>query len=277
MSAKWSLILGVVFGLVAAVLAFFKLQSIDEPVVIQGDYYIKLAPGTSLAAGERLRFDSLEAVEIPADFTELHRIAVPYTEDTEAWFSENDVRVSQDVSEGAFLLHQHLIDNPDSRFATVISKKNRAISIPVSQVTSVSYFIQPGSRIDLLSTFTVDQRLEVPENTGFSAQSNANAQPANPQFQGDNARNLVRQQTITRTMLQNLLVLAVGKATTRNAYLNTDGYSTITLDVTPEEAELLTFMMAQSGGGFNFVLRNPGDEDVENINDVNWDVIRDKK
>jgi len=259
MSAKWSLTLGVIFGLIAAALAFYKLRSIDEPVVIKGDNFVKLAPGVSLAAGERMRFDSLES--------------------TEAWFSENDVRVSQDISAGAFVLHEHLIDNPDSRFATVISEKNRAISIPVSQVTSVSYFIQPGSRIDLLSTFTVEEKLEAPQNTGFSAQTNRNTDPVNSQFSSSNANELkaIAQRTITRTMLQNLLVLAVGKATTRNAYLNTDGYSTITLDVTPEEAELLTFMMAQGKGGFNLVLRNPGNDEVENISDVDWNVIKDTK
>jgi len=275
MNAKWSLILGVIFGLIAAGLAFFKLQSIDEPVVVQGDFFVKLAPGVALAAGDRMSFDSLESVEIPAEFTELTRIAVPYTSDTEAWFAENDVRVSQDISEGAFVLHEHLIDNPDSRFATVISEKNRAISIPVSQVSSVSYFIQPGSRIDLLSTFSVEVKAEVEGSTGFSAQTGTIPTNAAGQFFDPNAG---QQRTITRTMLQNLLVLAVGKATTRDSYLATDdGYSTITLDVTPEEAELLTFMMSQGDGGFNLVLRNPANTEVEDIIDVDWNVVKDTK
>jgi len=278
MSAKWSLILGVIFGLVAAILAFLKLQSIDEPVVVQGDFFIKLAPGVSLASGDRMNFDSLEAVEIPAEFTELHRIAVPYTNETEAWFAENNVRVSQDISEGAFVLHEHLIDNPDNRFATVISEKNRAISVPVSQISSVSYFIQPGSRIDLLSTFTVSEDVALPTNTGFSAQTDdRNVREGRP-FINPALAIGGKKKTITRTMLQNLLVLAVGKATTRNAYLNNSrGYSTITLDVTPEEAELLTFMMNQSKGGFNFVLRNPGDTAEEDLIDVDWDVVKGMK
>ena len=276
MNAKWSLFLGVLFGLIAAVLTLFKLQSIDEPVVIQGDFFVKLAPGVSLAAGDRMNFDSLESVEIPAEFTELQRIAVPYTDDTESWFAENDVRVSQDISEGAFVLHEHLIDNPDSRFATVISEKNRAISIPVSQVSSVSYFIQPGSRVDLLTTFDVEDELEVAANTGFSAQTGNGGINAAAAAQLFNSAQPA-QRTITRTMLQNLLVLAVGTATTRNAYLNTDGYSTITLDVTPEEAELLTFMMVEANGGFNLVLRNPGDTEVEDIIDVDWDIVKETK
>ena len=286
MSAKWSLTLGVIFGLIAAMLAFFKLQSIDEPVVVQGDFFIKLAPGVSLAAGERLNFDSLESVEIPAEFTELTRIAVPYTSATEAWFAENNVRVSQDISEGAFVLHEHLIDDPDSRFATVISEKSRAISIPVSQASAVSYFIQPGSRVDLLVTFEVEYRQVITEDTArggtsFAVQSGARSGDENAN-DGQTSGNFftskkAEERSVTRTMLQNMLVLAVGRATTRNSYLNTDGYSTVTLDVTPEEAELLTFLMSENRGVFNLVLRNPTDTEIAEIDDVDWDVIQSKK
>ena len=76
--------------------------------------------------------------------------------------------------------------------------------------------------------------------------------------------------------MQNMLVLAVGQATSRNAYLDKGrSYGSITLDVTPEEAEMLTFLMSenQSKSGFNLVLRNPVNTDEQEIDAVDWDTV----
>jgi Flp pilus assembly protein CpaB len=271
MGSKWVLLLGVVFGIIAAVLAYFKLD-VDEEVVLAGQSFMKLNSSVNLAKGDRLSSDLITGVEIPLEFTEVGSVAVPYSDEVVAWLDNHDVRVSQDVSSGAFILHEHLIDNPDERFSTIISEKNRAISIPVSQLSAVSYFIEPGSRVDILATFTVTEETTEAVSSGFGQTADLTG--------GDlaDAFDFQQQKVVTRTMFQNMLVLAVGQATTRNAYLNFDsGYSAVTLDVTLEEAELLTFMMSQADGGFNLVLRNPANTEKAVLSEVDWDVVTDTK
>ena len=266
MGSKWILMLGVVLGLVAAVLTYFKLD-IDEEVVVAGQSFIKLDTSVNLAKGDRLSSDMVRGVTVPQEFSDVISVAVPFTDEVVAWLDNNDVRVSQDVSSGAFILHEHLIDDPSERFSMVISEKRRAISIPVSELTAVSYFIEPGSRVDILTTFSVQE--EGAGNIGgFADTTDLSAQDLNEAF------NFNQQKVVTRTLLQNMLVLAVGQATTRNAYLNSNrGYSAITLDVSLEEAELLTFMMSQADGGFNLVLRNPVNTDTEVISEMDWDAV----
>jgi len=267
MGSKWVLLLGVVLGLVAAVLAYFKLD-VDEDEIIVGQSYIKLNSTVNLAKGDRLSSDLIAGVTVPQEFTDVSSVAVPYTQDVVAWLDNNDVRVSQDVSSGAFILHEHLIDNPDERFSAIISEKNRAISIPVSQLTAVSYFIEPGSRVDVLATFTVEDEAPDAISGGFGQSEDISGREI------ADAINFRQQKVVTRTMFQNMLVLAVGRATTRNAYLNSEGgYSAITLDVTLEEAELLTFMMSQADGGFNLVLRNPANSEKAVLDEVDWDSV----
>jgi pilus assembly protein CpaB len=84
--------------------------------------------------------------------------------------------------------------------------------------------------------------------------------------------------TVTLTILQNVTVLATGKDTARSlteAAIQTGGgarrpssYSTVTLLVTPKEAEMLVFAMQK--GRLTLTLRNPSDvssaRDLGNIN-----------
>jgi pilus assembly protein CpaB len=67
------------------------------------------------------------------------------------------------------------------------------------------------------------------------------------------------------TLLQNVVVLATGKITgTTNINLLPDGdraYADVTLQLLPEEAEILT--LAEGMGSLKFTLRNPEDIDMQ--------------
>ncbi|CDZ56625.1 Flp pilus assembly protein CpaB [Neorhizobium galegae] len=77
---------------------------------------------------------------------------------------------------------------------------------------------------------------------------------------------------VTRTFLQNVRVLAVGAATSPQpvATGRVVAYRHVTVEVTPQEAELLIFALGQSNGRLNLVLRNPGDDTVQELPSVNW-------
>jgi pilus assembly protein CpaB len=100
----------------------------------------------------------------------------------------------------------------------------RAASVEVNQVSGVSGFVLPGDRVDVL--ITVD-----------------------PNHSGDNA--------ITRTLLQNVEVLAAGQKTQQqdNKPISVQA---VTLLVDPQGAEVLAH--AQHEGVIHLVLRNPDDQ-----------------
>jgi pilus assembly protein CpaB len=110
--------------------------------------------------------------------------------------------------------------------APLIPSGMRAISMRVNDVVGVSGFVLPGMRVDVLVT----------------------------------ARPPGRQDTVTHTVLQNIVVLSAGQT------IQTDGKSqsilapVVTLLVSPQEAESLT--LANTEGRIQLVLRNSNDQAV---------------
>ena len=110
--------------------------------------------------------------------------------------------------------------------APLIPSGLRAIAVRVNDVVGVAGFILPGMRVDVLVT-------------------------GRPPNQND---------TVTRTVLQNVAVLSVGQT------IQTDGKSqsilapVVTLLVNPQEAEALT--LANNEGHIQLVLRNSTDQRI---------------
>ncbi len=123
---------------------------------------------------------------------------------------------------------------PGSRgLAGDIKQKMRAISINVSGSGAVSGMVKPNDHVDVLGTFSFPSK-ETPEEL----------------------------ELVTMTILQDVLVLATGKETSKTALLATrpssGSYNTVTLEVTPREAEILVFA-EQIKGRLALALRNPDD------------------
>ena len=109
-------------------------------------------------------------------------------------------------------------------------------------ISSVSGLIRPNDHIDIIATF------RFPNQEGTD-----------------------KLETVTLTLLQNVAVLAVGQDTDSapSRSLQRQSYSSITLNVTPKEAEILGFAMQK--GKLNLTLRNPSDVHVEkDIQDVDF-------
>jgi pilus assembly protein CpaB len=117
--------------------------------------------------------------------------------------------------------------------AAVLSLKKRAMSVKVNKVIGISGFISPGNRVDVLVT---------------TKQTRENS-PA---------------LSITKTVLENILVLATGPEmgnVDKDKQAKSKGVDVITLEVTPEEGEKLA--LATNSGTIQLALRNFADtEDV---------------
>lgn len=135
-----------------------------------------------------------------------------------------------------------------SQLAHSVKKKERALSVPVDNPGSVSGMIRPNDHVDIIGTFRF------------------------PAEQQDSSLD-----TVTLTILQNVTVLAVGQQLATeftSRFSGRTSYSTLTLAVTPKEAEMLIF--AQQKGTLTFTLRNPTDPYIEeNIQDVNFTYLKD--
>jgi len=124
----------------------------------------------------------------------------------------------------------------------------RAISIPVSQVTSVSGLIRPNNFVDVIGTFHF------------------------PDAKGDSSLD-----TVTMTILQRVKVLATGadigyasqNGSQGNAAVAPRSYSTVTLELTPKEVEMIIF--AQQKGSLTLSLRSYEDPNITtDVQSVDW-------
>jgi pilus assembly protein CpaB len=127
------------------------------------------------------------------------------------------------VSKGEFILPSKLAAlNAGAGLSSMIPQGMRAVSVRVNDVVSVAGFVQPGSHVDVLATGN----------------------------QGGNDRQ-------TTTVLENVLVLAVGKSLDRNPLADAPTAPVITLAVSPDDAQKLALVSQE--GRIQLSLRNPMD------------------
>jgi pilus assembly protein CpaB len=114
--------------------------------------------------------------------------------------------------------------------SAVVAEGKRAITVRVNDVIGVAGFALPGNYVDILVNTTDDTR----------------GNPSN------------KDQTISKTVLEHILVLAVAQEATRDD-TKPKVVNAVTLEVTPEQAEKLD--LARSVGSLSLVLRNQVDSE----------------
>jgi pilus assembly protein CpaB len=140
-------------------------------------------------------------------------------------FDEVKERVlSKPLSAEQWVIADDLLRKDQQGLATSIPKGMRAMAIKVNVDTVVAGFVQPNSRVDVINTV------------------------------GGND-----EKSYSRTLLQNMLVLAIDTIDTRDQEKHAIISSTVTLAVTAEDAQALS--MAQRMGELRLVLRPPDDTD----------------
>lgn len=125
----------------------------------------------------------------------------------------------------------------------IIDLGMRAFTVKVNDVTAVNGFIVPGSRVDLVITGDVNVPAELPG--GAIGQSDMGT----------------TRQRRTRTLLQNVTVLAMGQLLEPGGGMQPpQSVTTATLLVSPPQSELLA--LAASEGPITLVLRNFADNEI---------------
>lgn len=177
----------------------------------------RVVAASALAVGTVLEAEHLAARAYPAEL-------VPSDSWDAAQFeSLIGLVLGQPLRAGDLISKAH-VQEASSPFSQQLLAGRRALTLPVDAISSVSGLIRPGDLIDIYVSFDD------------------------------------RQRRVTAPLLQSVLVLATGQksgegvATTR---LDKDAYSTLTLDVGPDDA--LKLLAARQHGRISALLRNPDD------------------
>ena len=274
MKQKILLVLSVAAGLLAMVLTQQYLAANNRKVENRlrelDRRYAKigvLAAGRDLPAGTVLQRSDLKGLDVVASGVRGH--AVP-EQDLGLVIGRKTVAPVQAASP---IYWSDLEGGDPSRrgLAADITERMRAISINVSGAAAVSGMVRPNNRVDVIGTFTFPSRTAPGE-----------------------------MELVTMTILQDVTVLACGRETSKTqAGASRPGgeaaggsYSTVTLEVTPREAEMLVFA-EQIKGRLALALRNPDDvgyekelprvnfgkieEEIESLNDYRQHTLRNKR
>ena len=242
MKQRIVLIAAVVAGLLAAVLTRFYLSAKDAEIDAMkarfnarfGDMEV-LCYAEPVPSGAIVRRGMLGTQVVPAMGLRGQALTIENLGDVigrKLLFQHNvgDVMFWSDIEGG----------NPrDVGLAANVRKGMRAVSINASGAAAVSGMVNPNDHVDVIGTFTF------PDESGKRDQA----------------------ALVTCTILQNVLVLATGKMTSKMAKRDDTGspqgaYSTVTLEVTPREAEMLAFA-EQMRGRLSLSLRNRSDVSYE--------------
>jgi len=223
LKGRTPLLIAAVLGLLAGAIALGSLRAQERQVREGWELMQVLAAAQDLEEGEVLTFEMVATRRIPEQFV-TDSVVLPD-------FAQSVIgqRLIAPMRAGDPILWSHFETARGlDKLSSAIMRKGRAITIRVTDQTSVGGWIRPNDHVDVIGTF----------------------------------RDPATQELASATLLQNVLVLATGKNTGSSPVFG-DGraYSDISLLVLPEEAEIL--VLAQELGSLTFVLRNPEELDVE--------------
>lgn len=227
MTKQHKLIAAVILGLITAFAAWTWTKQYEGE--LRSEQFLKLKGNVALVRNETVITDEMiQVVDLPEKFASgLAAVAEPV--DSRAALVGR--RAIQDVSAGSILLKQFFAPELMADLSSEIAPGSRALTVSVNAESTVGYFVRPGSRVDLIGTFLLPSA----DNAAFGDRLNIQ----------------------TRVVLRDVRILAVGTARSFSEYqrLATNGYATVTLQVTPEEANVLAFAQQQLSGPLTMVLR----------------------
>lgn len=143
---------------------------------------------------------------------------------------------SAPVVQGEQLLKDRVVREDDSAYlAFKVPAGRRAISVNVSEAIGVGFMVQPGDSVDVLATINPDQPTKM----------------------------------MTRTVLQDISVLAVSQEREAAGEDQTKLAKTYTLAVLPDQAEALT--LAEEKGRIRLTLRSVTDHGIVGTPGLNLD------
>jgi pilus assembly protein CpaB len=220
------LILAIVIGALGAALVYRQLRALRSELdatrgTTPASTVSVVVASEPIPLGSRIAQNQVKVVPWPADIVPEGAISDPKD------VIDAVARVSIDKNQP--LNHSQLLTQGAGLLPAMIPDGMRAMSVKVDDVTGVSGFITPNSRVDVLVAGAAGE--------GESGQSQH-----------------------SKLVLQNIKVLAIGKSIEQRQGDKAVEVPTVTLLVTPEQAERLT--LAARYEPVRLALRNYGDAEL---------------
>lgn len=234
-------ILALITAVVSAFLLYTYLNKISSPVIIEVEKEYVLTAKENIPSNKLISQDMVELKQIPKEA--LHPEALNSMEDITGKVSTSQITAGEQILSSKLIKPGESVD--DGTLSYAIEPGMRAITVGVNSTKGLANMISPGNMVDIISEYS----LEVTTTTGA-------------------------EKTVDYTvlLLQKVKVLAVDSSLTEAEKAAADDeYSTITLQVTPQEAMELN--LTEYSGGLRAVLRSPLDEGVVTLPPLTLDKI----
>lgn len=228
---KIIILIGLICGMLAGFLVYTKLETSENAMIPTS--YVTLAKPPSgaktLRAGQLVEGGYLGSIEIPnsGDIFGLDAQLIKDTPNNRAWLEGK--RLNATIPMGRVLTFNLFEDIEIDRLDQTVPVGKRAVSINVNTENSLNNRVVPGNRVDLM---------------GVLESSNAEAV----------------------VILEDVRVIGVGDSLSFDALQSSrkSTYSTITIEVTVEEAARLASARKRLEGSLILLLRNQCDTEIPN-------------
>jgi pilus assembly protein CpaB len=219
---KTPLIVAAVLGLVAGLLAYNTVRRQQQSLLDRWQTVPIVVANRDLVEGTAIDLDMVARSEMPSQFV---TSSVLRPEQVERVLGQ---RLAVPLKAGdPIQWNQFRTEGQFERLSSIVRTNGRAISLGISGPNGVAGWVRPSDHVDILGTF------QDPKDDKM----------------------------VSVTLMQDVVVLATGEITSTSSVTKLDkrerDYSTVTLWVMPEEAEILS--LAAELGSLRLTLRNATD------------------
>jgi pilus assembly protein CpaB len=237
---KKVILAAVIMALITSVLIYMYIKKATTSIDTV-EYTKVYVAAKTLPARNKITDSDLKELKITKDFL-----------NSKAVLNKSDIvgkRLKDRVIEGEQILGDRLISNSEDILSFDVPKGKRAVSINVNEQVEVADLIRPGDFVDVIGSF---EKEEIDDKT-----------------------NKVIYPRITKIILQNVQILALGQEQTVGDEKAKELPKTVTIAVSPEDSEKLVF--ASEYGVLRLALRGVDDKaNVDTQGVIRGDLLPDK-
>ena len=228
-SNKRLLVIAIIIGIITVIALNSYIQSLDKPALATIPYTEVVVAENTIPMHTRITGEMLQMASIPSDA--VHPEALLSLDEAVGGISRSEI-----VRDEQVLGSRVATDDRRASLSYRVPEGMRAVAIPVNEVVGVAGYISPGDKVDVLISYDDDE---------------------------------INETLTVYTTFQNMLVLATGENTREKDNEERMVVGTVTLAVTPGQAEVFAF--ANQQGSYYLTLRSPIDETEETLDNYSFE------
>ena len=226
---KRLLIIAIIFAVITVIALNSYIQSLDKPALATIPYTEVVVAVNTIPMHTRITGEMLQMASIPSDA--VHPEALLSLDEAVGGISRSEIVRGEQV-----LGSRVATDDRRASLSYRVPEGMRAVAIPVNEVVGVAGYISPGDKVDVLISYDNEE---------------------------------INETLTVYTTFQNMLVLATGENTREKDNEERLVVGTVTLAVTPGQAEVFAF--ANQQGSYYLTLRSPIDETEETLDNYSFE------